>query len=47
MNIELLRERVCSLATRLSGLGIGADIYALSFAELWGLYRFLRRLADA
>jgi hypothetical protein len=38
-----LRERVYSLATRLPGLGIGADILTLSYSELEALYRFLMR----
>lgn len=44
MSEDLLRERVYSLAMRLSGIGIGADIFALSFLELEALYRFLARL---
>lgn len=46
MSVDQLRERVCSLSARFPGLAIGADIYALSIIELWGLYRFLQRLAD-
>jgi len=46
MTCEHLRERVLSLSVRLSGLGISADIYALSCMELRGLYRCLLRLAD-
>lgn len=46
MNADLLRERVYSLACRLSWLGIGADIASMSIWELEGLYRFLRRLTD-
>ena len=45
MNAELLRERVYSLAIRFSGLGIGADIAAMTLGELEGVYRFLRRIA--
>ncbi|MBE0547036.1 MAG: hypothetical protein IH627_05110 [Rubrivivax sp.] len=39
-------ERLQCLAARLPGLGLGADLTALTTAELWGLYRFLSRLAD-
>jgi len=46
MMCKYLCERILSLSARLSGLGIGADIYALSCMELRGLYRFLLRLAD-
>ena len=45
MNTDLLRLRVYSLSERLPGLGIGADIYALTVSELWALYAFLRRIA--
>lgn len=44
MNEDLLRERVYSLAMRLSGIGIGADIFALTIVELEALHRFLMRL---
>jgi len=43
MNPELLRERVYGLALRLSWLGIGADIAALTLSEMAGIYRFLRQ----
>ena len=39
-------ERLQGLAARFPGLGIGPDLAALSAADLWGLYRFLSRLAD-
>lgn len=42
--LEILRERVYRLSLRVSGLGIGADVYALSLPELRGLYRFLLRI---
>jgi hypothetical protein len=45
MNADLLRLRVYSLSERLSWLGIGADIYALTISELWALYAFLQRMA--
>ena len=45
MKAERLRQRIISLAARLSGLGVEADIYALSIVELRGLYAFLKRLA--
>ena len=28
------------------GLGIGADLAALTMAELWGVYAFLRAMAE-
>lgn len=34
------------LLVRFSGLGIGADIAAMGLYELWGVYCFLRRLAE-
>ena len=46
MKAEILRQRVYALAARLSGLGLEADIYALSLVELRGLYVFLQRLAN-
>lgn len=46
MTTHELREQVCALAWRLPVLGIGPDIAALSFIELWGVYAFLTRLAD-
>ena len=45
MRAEQLRQRILSLSARLSGLGISADIYAMSIVELRGLYAFLKRLA--
>jgi hypothetical protein len=45
MNADLLRERVYGLATRLSWLGVGPDIAALSIVELWGMYLFLLRVS--
>lgn len=45
MNADLLRERAYGLAARLSWLGIGADIAALSIVELWGVYLFLLRVS--
>jgi hypothetical protein len=39
-------ERLQCLSVRFSHLGIGADLAALSIIELWGVYRFLSRLAD-
>lgn len=44
---EALLERVQALAARLSWLGVGPDLAALSLADLWGLYRFLQRMANA
>jgi hypothetical protein len=45
MRAEQLRQRILALIERLPGLGISADMYALSIVELRGLYAFLRRLA--
>lgn len=44
---EHLLERAQSLAMRLPGLGVGQDIAALSLADLWGVLRFLQRVANA
>ena len=38
-------EHLESLAMRFAHLGVGQDLAALSLFELWGLYRFLLRLA--
>lgn len=46
MRAERLRERILCLLARLPGLGIEADIYALSIVELRGLYCYLSRLVD-
>ena len=35
-----------SLAVRFSGYGIGPDLAGLTLAQAWGLFLFLRRLAD-
>ena len=39
-------ERLHCLAARFPEYGIGADLFALSAADAWGLYRFLARVAD-
>ena len=39
-------DRLQCLAMRFPEYGIGADLAALSAADLWGLYRFLGRIAD-
>lgn len=39
-------ERVEWLALRLSHLGMVPDLAVLSLADLWGLYRFLARMAS-
>ena len=39
-------ERLQCLAARFPELGMGADLAALTAADLWGLYRFLSRVAD-
>lgn len=45
-NHPLLERKQC-LAARFPWLGLYPDLAALSLAELWGVYRFLRRLTDA
>ena len=46
MNAGILRERVISLSAGLSGLCIGAEVYAMTIIELAGLYRLLQRFVD-
>ena len=38
-------ERLQCLAARFPQLGIAPDLAALPAADLWGLYRFLSRIA--
>lgn len=40
------QARLCELVARLSQRGAVADVACLSQSDLWGLYRFLARLAD-
>lgn len=47
MNSEPWLDELNGLLARFSGIGIGADIAALSLCQLWGVYCFLRRLAEA
>ena len=35
------------LLEHFSGFGISADIAGMGLSELWGLYCFLRRMAEA
>ncbi len=44
---EALLERAQTLTARLSWLGVSPDLAALSMADLWGIYRFLQRIANA
>ena len=44
---ETLLERAQTLAARLPWPGIGPDLAALPLADLWGVYRFLQRVAYA
>lgn len=44
---ETLLERTQALAARLPWLGLGPDLGAMPLADLWGLYRFLLRVANA
>ena len=46
MNDENWLERLQTLSVRFSHLGLTGDMAGLSLIELWGLYRFLSRLAD-
>ena len=46
MNPPAWLERLQWLAARFSEQGMGADVFALSVADAWGLYRFLARAAD-
>ena len=43
---EHLLERAERLAARLSQLGVGSDLAAMSLADLWGVCRYLQRIAD-
>jgi hypothetical protein len=43
---DALLIQVQQLAARLPWLGIGPDLAALTLAELWGVYRFLQRVAN-
>jgi hypothetical protein len=40
-------EDLQELAARFARYGIGPDLAALTLAEAWGLFVFLRRLAEA
>lgn len=40
-------DRLQVLAARLPALGVGTDLAALAAADLWGLYRFLLRVAGS
>ena len=39
-------DRLQCLLARFPQYGVGADAAALPVADLWGLYRFLCRVAD-
>ena len=39
-------DRLQCLAARFPEYGTGADLAGLGMVDLWGLYRFLSRLAD-
>ena len=38
--------RLQSLVARFPQYGMGSDLAGLAVADLWGLYRFLRRMAE-
>jgi hypothetical protein len=40
-------DELNGLLARFSGMGIGADIAAMTLIELWGVYCLLRRLAES
>ena len=40
-------QALARLISRLPQYGVTADLSAMTSAELWGLYRFLTRLAEA
>lgn len=42
---DWLKDLHC-LAVRFEGLGIAPEFAALSLVELWGMYRFLLRIAE-
>lgn len=44
---ETWLERLSCLAYRFEHYGITADLAAMDLTALWGVYCFLRRLADA
>lgn len=46
MNGATWLDELNGLLARFSGLGISADIAAMGLIELWGVYCYLRRLAD-
>ncbi|CAG4882998.1 protein of unknown function [Georgfuchsia toluolica] len=46
MNNDNWLEALRGLLVRFSHLGIGADVAAMTVCELWGLYCYLRRLAE-
>lgn len=46
MNSAPWMDELNGLLMRFSGMGIEADVGALNLCELWGLYCFLRRMAE-
>jgi hypothetical protein len=47
MNHSIWLTDLNLLLVRYSYMGIGADIASMSLLELWGVYRYLLRLAKA
>lgn len=43
---ETWLERLAALAIRFESYGVTVDMAAMDLTALWGLYCFLRRLAD-
>lgn len=46
MNNAMWLDELNGLLARFSGLGIGADIAAMGLYASWGVYCFLRRVAE-
>lgn len=46
MNGATWLDELNGLLARFSGIGISADIGSMSLIELWGVYCYLRRLAE-
>jgi hypothetical protein len=43
---EALIDRLQALAARLGHLGVQHDLASLALGDLWGLYRYLQRMAN-
>jgi hypothetical protein len=47
MNERTWMAEMHALAARVAGYGVTPDLAALTVAEAWGVFVFLRRLAEA